>query len=77
MQKERKLRRVVGGSNWFGGVCGGIAYYFGVHVWLVRLVCAILALCTGFVWTVPYVLLWALLPAWEPTPSDFHQVTGD
>lgn len=45
-----------------GGVCGGLAEYFGVDVTLVRLAIAALALITSGAGVLAYVILWVLVP---------------
>lgn len=59
-----------------GGVCGGLAYFLGVPIWLVRLVWA-MVFFGGGVGFVIYMLLWIFLPEWTRTPDDFQEVTGD
>lgn len=46
-----------------GGVCGGLAVYFGVDATLIRLIFAIVALFTLFLPVLAiYIILWLLLP---------------
>lgn len=44
---EKKLK-CSADKKWFG-VCGGLAEYFGVDVTILRILCAILIICTGLV----------------------------
>ena len=47
----------------FGGVCSGIAAYFGWDILIVRIIFIVLIFATSF-WIVPlYILAWILLPA--------------
>jgi len=46
-----------------GGVAAGLAYRFGLPVWLVRLFWLILFLPGGLPGIVPYVILWILIPS--------------
>ena len=46
-----------------GGVAAGLAYRFGLPVWLVRLAWLILFLPGGLPGLVPYVILWILMPS--------------
>lgn len=46
-----------------GGVCGGIAEYFGVDVNLVRAGAVVAAFVTGGTAALVYLALWMLLPA--------------
>lgn len=45
-----------------GGVCGGLAEYFGIDSTLVRIVAAALVIFTG-VGPIAYILAWILMPA--------------
>ena len=44
---EKKLKCSTD-KKWFG-VCGGLAEYFGIDVTILRILCAILIICTGLV----------------------------
>ena len=57
MKLQRDMQHKV-----IGGVCSGLANYFGLDVTLVRLIFAVAILCfgTGF-WL--YVILWIFMPA--------------
>lgn len=44
------------------GVCGGIAEYFSIDPTVVRLATALLALFTGGIVVLAYVLAWLILP---------------
>ena len=44
------------------GVCGGIAEYFSIDPTVVRLATALLALFTGGIVFLTYVLAWLILP---------------
>ncbi len=50
--KERKL----------GGVCGGIANYFGWDVNIVRIIYALVTIFTAFCGVLIYLILWLILP---------------
>jgi len=45
-----------------GGVCGGIAEYFGIDPVLVRIIAVILLLPGGLPGLLPYLILWAVVP---------------
>ncbi|MEV4635170.1 PspC domain-containing protein [Rhodococcus coprophilus] len=45
-----------------GGVCGGLAEYFGVDVNLVRAIAVLAAFVTGGTAVLVYLALWMLLP---------------
>ena len=69
----KKLKRMTE-HNWIGGVCAGVAYWFGIPTWILRMVWAMLALCYG-VGIVGYIALWIFMPRWETDPSDYKCVT--
>ncbi|MGF7140378.1 PspC domain-containing protein [Roseimarinus sediminis] len=46
----------------FGGVCGGLAYYFGMERWIVRLLFVILAIATSGIALPVYLVLWIAVP---------------
>lgn len=54
--------------GWLGGVCSGIAYYFKIKVWIVRLLC----FCSGFGGV--YLLVWFFAPNIKETPKDYSFV---
>jgi len=59
----------------FGGVCGGLARYFGIDATIVRLV-FVLAVLSG-ISPLVYLILWVVMPeegAAQPTPPS--QMTG-
>ena len=45
-----------------GGVCGGLAEYFGIDATLTRIIAAALIIFTG-VGPIAYILAWILMPA--------------
>ena len=45
-----------------GGVCGGLAAYFHINAWLVRVVFALLALASGGAFVAAYLMLWWIAP---------------
>jgi phage shock protein PspC (stress-responsive transcriptional regulator) len=46
-----------------GGVCGGIAEYYGWQPWIVRFVYVIISVCSAaFPGILIYLLLWVLMP---------------
>lgn len=46
----------------FGGVCSGLANYFGVDVVIVRIIFVVLAISFGF-GLIPYIILWIAVPS--------------
>ena len=72
---SRKLRKMES-EAWFVGVCSGMAYFIGLPAWIVRLVwfCSIWFAGTGLGL---YIILWIFVPAWESTPDDYDEVTGE
>jgi phage shock protein C len=67
------LRR--GSDRILGGVCSGLAGYFGVDVLLVRVVFVILALTPPGVGIILYLVLWFLMEPPEGTPVAAHSVS--
>lgn len=46
-----------------GGVCGGLAEYFGIDSTIIRLLTVILTLVTGFfLGVIIYLIAWAIMP---------------
>jgi len=45
-----------------GGVCGGLAEYFGIDVTLVRVAYVLLTLTTIFSGTLLYLIMWIVVP---------------
>jgi phage shock protein C len=72
---KRKLRQTES-EYWISGVCGGIAYWLGIPVWVVRMIwfgaIFIYGIGLGL-----YIILAIFLPEWEQDPKDFYKVTGD
>lgn len=56
---EHQLRRQ---NAMIGGVCGGLAAFFGIDVFWFRLLFLILALPGGLPGVVPYLILWLAIP---------------
>ena len=46
-----------------GGVCAGLAEYFGLDITLVRLAYAVLTFCTAFSGSIIYIIAWIIIPA--------------
>lgn len=59
MTEKRRLARQ---NGIVGGVCGGIAAYYGWSVSIVRLIFLILLLPGGLPGLVPYLMLWIIMP---------------
>jgi phage shock protein C len=45
-----------------GGVCAGLAEYFGMDVTLVRVIVAVIAVITGGAGALAYLAAWAIIP---------------
>ena len=62
---DRSLRRSVH-DRWFGGVCAGLAEYFGLDPTVVRVAYVLLSiLSVGFPGTLVYIILWVVIPERE------------
>lgn len=58
--EHAKIRRQ---NGMLGGVCGGLAAFFGINVFWFRLLFLILLLPGGFPGVIPYLLLWLIIPS--------------
>lgn len=58
---EKRLLRSTS-NKWVGGVCGGIAEYFGWNADPLRLVWVILTFFTVFSGGILYLVLWMIMP---------------
>ena len=45
-----------------GGVCAGLAEYFGMDVTLVRVIVAVITVITGGAGVLAYLVAWAIIP---------------
>ena len=59
MTKQHALERQ---NGMIAGVCGGIAAYTGMSVFLVRLIFFLLLIPGGLPGLVPYLVLWLVMP---------------
>jgi phage shock protein C len=59
MTKQHALERQ---NGMIAGVCGGIAAYTGMSVFLVRLIFFLLLIPGGLPGLVPYLVLWLIMP---------------
>ena len=59
MASGNKLRRQ---NGIIGGVCGGLAEFFGISAFWFRLAFIILSLPGGLPGIVPYLVLWIIIP---------------
>jgi phage shock protein PspC (stress-responsive transcriptional regulator) len=57
---DKKLRR--SNDQFVGGVCSGIAIFFGIDTTIIRVLYAIITLFTGGMGVVLYIVLWAIIP---------------
>ncbi len=58
--ESKKLMR--SNNRIIGGVCGGIANYFGWDPTIVRAIYAIATVCTAFSGIIIYLILWIIMP---------------
>ena len=60
--RSRRLRRSIG-DRWIGGVCGGMAVYFGMDPTVVRVAYILLSiLSVAFPGILVYIILWIVIP---------------
>ena len=57
-----------------GGVCAGVAYYFGVNLTIVRIGWVVAVLCG--VGIISYVVCWVAVPDATYVPKDYHERAG-
>lgn len=61
MENQRKLVRSIN-DKMIGGVCGGIAEYFGWDSTLIRIIWALATIFTAFAGIIVYIILWIIMP---------------
>lgn len=71
---QRQFKRV-NNDEWIGGVCGGLAYWLGIPVLIIRLIVLVSVFGYG-VSMIPYIFLWVFAPRWDHDPEDYDEVTG-
>jgi phage shock protein C len=57
----RKLLRIKGEGSMLGGVCAGLAEYFGIDVTLVRIL-FVMAIIAPIPAVIPYLIMWVIMP---------------
>ena len=69
--EERRFRRPLN-DRVVGGVCAGLANYFGVDTLLMRVIALLLFCCAGLsLWV--YVILWIVMPSEETHKLDINK----
>ena len=58
---RKKLRRT-SNDKMIGGVCGGLAEYFGLDSTLVRVAYVLLSICTAFSGVLVYLIFLLIMP---------------
>ncbi len=66
----RKLLRIKGEGSMLGGVCAGLAEYFGIDVTLVRIL-FVMAIIAPIPAVFPYLIMWVLMPV-KPSMSTLN-----
>ena len=61
MENSKRLLRSTQ-DKWVGGVCGGLAAYFGWSSDVLRLIYVLLSIFTAFSGLLVYLCLWACMP---------------
>lgn len=71
MDKNKRLYK--SNDKMLDGVCAGIANYFGIDPTIVRVIYAVIALCSaGMPMTILYIVLAIIMPR-EPENTDGYQ----
>lgn len=65
-RKHKQLYRDLENAK-IAGVCNGLSYYFGIDVWVFRLIFICLGICSVGFWILVYFILWIILPATTTT----------
>lgn len=73
-QPERRFMRDET-TGWLAGVCSGIAQYFNIPIWVVRLAVVVLSFVSFGIAVFAYLVLWLLVPAVKHR-SDKLQLQG-
>ncbi len=60
VQEQKQLRRQ---NGIIGGVCGGLAEFFGISTFWFRALFALLMIPGGVPGLIPYLLMWIIIPA--------------
>lgn len=69
IQLDRPIRRATSGAS-IGGVCNGLAAWFGCHPTVVRVAYILLSVFTGVLpGVLAYLVLWVYLPSEERLPA--------
>jgi phage shock protein C len=63
MTTQRQPLRRSRTDRWVGGVCGGLAEFFGISVFWFRLAFVILLIPGGLPGLVPYLVMWIIIPS--------------
>ncbi len=61
MDNEKRL--TLSDNKMIGGVCGGIAEYFGIDPTLVRIAYVLLSFATVLCGIIPYIILYIIIPS--------------
>lgn len=69
-RRTRQHRRI-------GGVCGGLAYAFGIQPVIVRVLTILASIFSFSLVFWAYLILWIVADEWDTDPSDFEQVTQE
>lgn len=64
----KKLFRIKGEGSMLGGVCAGLAEYFGIDVTIVRLL-FVIAIITPVPALIPYLIMWIIMPVKNTVPT--------
>jgi len=62
MKNSGEVKQLRRQNGMIGGVCGGLAAFFGVSAFWFRLLFLLLLLPGGFPGLLPYLLLWLIIP---------------
>ena len=83
-QGRRPFKKVSDDHKWLVGICGGIAYAFGIPVLFIRIGCILIFLLgtnpyvdfLGSIVFWMYILFWIFAPRWDKDPLDYEERTA-
>ena len=69
-KKRKQLYRDLENAK-IAGVCSGLSHYFGIDVWVFRLIFIFLGIFSAGFWLFVYIVLWFILPAAKTTQQRY------
>lgn len=75
MKKYKRMNQ----NDWMAGVLSGVAYYFGIQTWIVRLAFILIAVFggmgnVGMSLVLIYIAVALVTPEYENDPDDYKEI---